>query len=142
MVRSSARPSKETPTLQDRWSSTKPTRLRLLAMALISLATSCQFGAPAGFRLGVPYVQQGQPNYCTAASVLMWRLYLGRTGITQVDIFNWEGPGCTTIVRVVQAVVYFTGIDAYWDNDTDPNYYKLVSRQIASVSNGQPVIPV
>lgn len=118
--------------------------LRLLAVALVSVtATSCIFGGTPGYKLGVPFAKQEQFNYCTAASVQMWSLFAHHSSASQTDIFNWEGgAGCTTILRTAQAVAYFAGVDATWDYDADANYYKLISRQVASVSNGQPVIPV
>ena len=141
MLRGEAGPLDGGPIAGERGVSIKA-RLLCLAAALL-VAVSCTFGGPGGFKLFVPYVKQAQSNYCTAASVLMWRLYRGEGGVSQTDIFNWEGgAGCTTILRVAQAVVYFTGVDAYWDYDSDSAYYKLVSRQIASVAYGEPVIPV
>lgn len=120
--------------------------LRLLTGGLLSvLVASCNWWGPGGARLGVPYRTQPltPSDYCTAASVLMWRLWGGLPEISQSVIYNFEGGhGNTTIAQVAIAVRYFTpSTDAYWDQDVDSNYYQMISRQAASINNGVPVLP-
>lgn len=123
--------------------------LGMLALVLVApllvRASSCSFFPEgAGVQLGVPYRAQDQLNYCAAAAVLMWRLYDGRSEISQQSIFNWMGGvGCTTPPVVTSAVRNFTfTTDAFWDKGGGANANEMAARQIASVNYGTPVLAV
>ena len=113
---------------------------------LLSVALVCGACIPpdTGYMLGVPYRAQDRFNYCTPASVLMWRLYDGLPEISQTTIFNWMGgQGCTNQLRVRDAVNNFTAThDVYWDNARSTEYRSMAARQATSIDQGIPVIVV
>lgn len=118
-------------------------------LALVGALSLVSCGIPVGssFKLGVPFRQQEEFNYCVPASILMWRLYDGLPEITQSEIWNWlGGPPCTPD-EVPAGVAHFTrAYDAYLDLEYIPtelerNY--LIARQIMSVGESRvPVIAV
>jgi len=107
--------------------------------------TACgAVGTTNDVKLGVPYVAQDPASFdCGPASVLMWRLYDGRSRITQQEIGDYMGgTSCgVTADAIARAVNYFTWTtDAYVDLAGDIEYEKFLSRQITSIDNSVPVI--
>lgn len=118
-------------------------RLYSALLGLLVLTGCIPSGSP--IKLGVPYRAQERYNYCTAASISMWRLYDGLPERSQTYIFNWMGgQGCTTQFAAADAVSFFTnsGADAYWDNDSSANSDRMAARQITSIDAGIPVMVV
>src|SRR5947209_3000623 len=116
----------------------------VLGLLSALLFSGCNLQPDVGSTLGVPYRSQEQFNYCTPASVLMWRRYDGLPEVSQTTIFNWMGgTGSTNQIRVAQAVNAFTYTrDAYWDNAPSSDYKSMAARQITAFSTGTPSIVV
>lgn len=109
--------------------------------------TACSIPSGQGFKIGVPFRQQTQVNYCVPASILMWRLWDGLPAVSQGSIWSWlGGPPCTAD-EIPAGITHFTNtFDSYLDINLTPSATErehMVARQIQSVGeNGMPVIPV
>ena len=126
----------------------KGTHLCLLLFLLLtdfSLA-SCHIGAAEDYKLGVPYEEQEQYDYCVPASVLMWREYDSIGKVPQSDIYAWLGGHACNPYDVPRAVNHYTNtFDAYLDLTFSPSNTdarELVARQITSEDNRSPVIAI
>lgn len=96
--------------------------------------------------LGVPYRAQAPGSMdCGPASVLMWRLYDGLPEVSQTSINQWMGGSSCGFNEptIAAAVNYFTYThDAYADYEGLEFAEDFFSRQITSIDNSTPVIPV
>lgn len=119
--------------------------LFILLLTSITFA-GCRIGLTEDYRLGVPYEEQEQFDYCVPASVLMWREYDGIGKIPQSTIYNWLGGHACSPYDVPRAVNNFTNtFDAYLDLAYSPSETarrELVARQITSEDNRSPVIAI
>lgn len=116
-------------------------RTYFIPAVAVFLLTGC-IQPDVGSRLSIPYRSQEQFNYCTCASVLMWRLADGYPAVTQTAIYNWMN-GFTNQLKVRDAVNYFTAThDAYWDNPRSTDYKAMAARQITAFDRGTPSIVV
>ena len=101
-------------------------------------------GSPA---LAVPWVGQENSEYCGPASILMWALYDGVSGLTQTAIGTHIGTSVSSgssPSQIVAGVDYFTrsGRDAglaYRGGTTDEQgvYY---SQEVTSINSGTPFV--
>jgi hypothetical protein len=111
-----------------------------------TLLSGCRLGSYEDYRLGVPYRQQEQDDYCVPASVLMWRLYDGLPAVSQTTIYNWLGGQACNPTDVPSAVSYFTNtFDTYLDIVFSPSQLdreELVARQITAEDRQTPVIAI
>jgi hypothetical protein len=108
---------------------------------------ACSIPADSDIKLGVPYREQEQYNYCAAACVQMWRIYDGLPDNTsQQAIFNYmiNGYCASNQLAVADAVRHFTNTyDAGWINrSSQDSYPEMAARQITSIDAGAPVIVV
>lgn len=113
---------------------------------LVVLCACGAVGRNSDVKLGVPYRAQAPDSFdCGPASVLMWRLYDGLSEISQQTIANWMGGSSCGVTpdAIADAVNNFTHThDAYVDLAGDVEYRKFFSRQITSIDNRVPVIPI
>lgn len=101
-------------------------------------------GSPA---LAVPWVSQENIQYCGPASILMWALYDGVSGLTQTSIGNHIGTSLSSgssREQIVAGVDYYTrsGRDAVLDfacctTDEVGVYH---SQEVTSINSGVPFI--
>lgn len=129
---------------------TNSLRISAPAVALLALGiftSACGYvGTNSDVDLGVPYQAQDPNSFdCGPASVLMWRLYDGRSEISQQTIGDWMGGTSCGVHQedIAAAVNHFTNTsDAAWDLAGDVEYEGFFSRQITSIDNGVPVIAI
>ena len=115
-------------------------QLRLLSAATVAVALLFT-GACDGFlqsepdyRLGVPYREQVESNFCVPASILMWRLYDGLSPVSQYTIFNTIGGAPCDGLDAARGVTIYTssGYDAYYDlvyGPTETERDQMISRR-------------
>lgn len=124
----------------------RATPLILLAPMILFVGCGGEIADSSDVKLGVPYRAQDPNSFdCGPASVLMWRLYDGKSEISQQTIGSWMGgTGCGSSQQsIVAAVNHFTATsDAFWDLTSELDYQEFFSRQITSIDNGVPVIPI
>lgn len=101
-------------------------------------------GSPA---LAVPWVSQDNSEYCGPASILMWALYDGVTGLTQTEIGNYIGTSLSngsTREQIVAGVNYYTrsGRDAVlaFPGGTTDEIGVYYSQEVTSINSGVPLI--
>jgi Peptidase_C39 like family len=124
----------------------------LLSATLVMKSCSVGFGGGSNTTSGspalaVPWVGQENSEYCGPASILMWALYDGVTGLTQTQIGNHIGTSLATgssQSQIAAGVDYYTrsGRDAglsYPAGTTDEIglYY---SQEVTSINSGVPFI--
>jgi hypothetical protein len=122
-----------------------------LAVILVMscLAVTCGLPEEQGIKIGVPFRQQENFNYCAATSVQMWALYDGAPAVSQDTIFNWMrsySSGCgSNLAGVKEAVGRFTNtFDAYIDLEYNSGtaYEDMAARQVTAIESSTPVIAV
>ena len=121
-------------------------RLCVQVMLLLLLTTGCNIQSYQGFRMGVPFRMQPQGSLdCGPASVQMWIAYdqLPEPSLQEIGQYM-GGTSCGVSEQAIaDAVNHFTNThDAYWDFEAYTDYEGFMSRQITSVDNYTPVIPI
>ncbi len=126
----------------------------LLAAGVITKSCTLSFGGDSGDgssgapNLGVPWVRQTSLLGCGPASVLMWALYDGMTGVTLTEIENtigWTPSVGASQPQIVHGVNTYTrsGKDAGlgYPCCEQPQASEIYfSEEVTSINNGTPFI--
>ena len=114
-------------------------------LLVLSLSVGCGFiSHDSDGKLGVPYYQQEEYNYCVPASIKMWRAYDGLPSVSQTTIWNTlGGPPCSGSTAAFGVSIYTnTGSDAYLDTVYPSSKNAFLSREITSIDHYVPVMVV